>query len=292
MNWFEPVFWASQASRSGWIYDAPFVGEGALLGLLLMGIALLARRSVPPSAMLACFLSGFALSYSDWLGSFVSLSIGLSQQQGMISGNTLAYVVSGLVGAFLVALSMFRRSRSLCRLATGTGLVASFTLLYSYHIFLINGQMKTVIRLEAEKHQQILGASPILIRDYCDRLSLQCYVGDIANLPEIDNTWLSHEFTTYREFYRHHPNAEGIISFHSSNVLLLRDSAYAMAYLEHESHVRRIIDRQGPIQIADAARSTFFFFANLATLFWSGFAVAVILLHQRMLRKRRGKTTE
>lgn len=194
----------------------------------------------------------------------------------------LAWVLS----MALLGMNVARSKRTVDRLMIAIATFAVSSLLYGYHLMVINGDLMLTIKTE----EQFLIHASIWTGDInqtlCQTPGYDCLSGkkgDPIHYPE--SSEISRQLMDYLVVHRQ--QTTGPIMYSVGGGPSALNHPFAAVVREDDSGYRAIISREKPVVWMNSAKAVFGTIALVAQTFWVLFAVAVIAFHHRMFSARK-----
>ncbi|GAB5390223.1 MAG: hypothetical protein Alpg2KO_31910 [Alphaproteobacteria bacterium] len=271
--------------------------RGFLLACFCTGIWLFRHRQISSKGLVIALVIGLIADQAEApeaLASALSSLDLLPDRIAMFSGAILVIIMGFVMGCGLLAASTRRRHRSRDRVVTGCVLVVITSLLWGYHVLLINGWLLAEIETDASRALQVLsigGDDHSAFMTACQQLDYECQTGPATGRISHSSEHLSNLATGWLESTRDGLQQPGDpLSFTLADGLATPQYPFAMAYAERGGQYRMAIDLAGPRVSFDSSRISFFVIANVATVFWVILGGLVIHLHKP--RKPRPRSSE
>lgn len=195
-------------------------------------------------------------------------------------------MLTWIVAMGLLTQSLFRRQRSVDRVIMGVACFAVSSLLYGYHLIVINGDLLTTLKTEEVFLERSIKWESEAFNSLCETPGYDCIDGVHGGEFEYPSSAeIAKQVEDYLGFYR--SRGHEAFAFTLSRGLSVADHPFAAAVWDDSEGFRAIISRERPLNWMNSTKNVFGIFSWAAQIFWISFALLTIALHQWMINKRK-----
>ena len=198
--------------------------------------------------------------------------------------DTWAIILGWVIGFALLLYAARKKTRSLQRIVVSVSLIMMCSLMYGYHILIIQGAMKASMMLQEQKMLEVIGFSDERWVLACEIGGYECSSGENGSKIIHPEKEIEKQLSDYIGYYRQ--AGSDAILFTMSKGLVVKRTPFASAFLEDDQGYRLMVDRRSAQVYFLIAENSFNIIANLAMFFWFFGGIFVIVAHEKMMAKR------
>lgn len=273
---------------SDWVFgekEPVYLFVEILVVTQLAGIFLLFKKRVSVKWFFVLGITGI-ITY-DFLLPKSSVFLGfdfLPYRVQTFSLDTWAILLGWLIGLVLLIYSVKNSTRTLQRVIVSIVLIMTCSLMYGYHLLLIQGGMKSSMILEEQRLLRTIELPLLQWEIACETNGYECQSGGIDGIIDYHEPNINKQINDFVGFYRQ--ESPGNIYFSMSKGLVVARAPFVAAFTEDQAGYRLMVDRNSAGIYFNIAEHGFRIFSNLAMFFWFFGGLLVIILHEIMIEKR------
>lgn len=200
-----------------------------------------------------------------------------------IKSDALSYIFAMLIGLSGIIIAIVnKKKRKLEVIAFSASLFIITMLVYSYHVVIINGGLKSAAASNEVQLDKIARSPESTFLYFCStNQGYTCFDGDVRDLKEDTKNITSEFYAAYSDMkqFVEHP------SFKFSNVSAPAEVKYSLVFIQAGENYRLIMETEQAEYLFKTHSIQFHLFANAAVLFWTLGALLVVFLHKRKRRR-------
>lgn len=197
----------------------------------------------------------------------------------MLALDSWIVILGWILGTILFGLCFIKSYRTASRIAVGTAIMVICTLMYAYHILIIQGSMKVNMHVEEQKILRTIDAPEEFWIKNCILQHYECGIIKIGENPEYHDEIINKEINDFFQFYRE--TADRPIRFSMSKGMVVSQRPFIAAFSEHDNGYRWVIERESATIYLSDATMMFMVIINFSIVFWFFGGALVIATHTR-----------
>ncbi|WP_137297591.1 hypothetical protein [Psychromonas sp. SP041] len=283
MNWFNDVF-LQMIDNKTWLYNLGFFSDGLLFMAIALCLVSVFSGKMTKKHYFLSFSIAVIMLILDKMVELPFYELFEHPRLKFLTMDTILYVLAMVVGlTSFILIATLKKLRTIESISFTSALLVMSVLIYSYHLLILNAGLKTAVKVNESFYAEIMSGDNHVFDFFCEGGKVTCYSGDINDFPkhlaELPNDFV----LAYKELAAK-PTPP---VFMLSNVATTAETKYTSVFAQRGSEYRMIYDTKKAVRLFNSQKMQFMALANAAVLFWFIGSCLVVLIHRKILFKRK-----